>query len=93
MIKKELAIILSQRMNISLFNAELMIDRVLRNIIYALRKNEKVTISNFGTFQGILREAKSVRNPRTKQMMLVPAYKKIVFKHSDALYNKINTLI
>lgn len=90
MIKKELAKKLAYRMDISLFNAELMIDRFLRNLIWGIRKDKKVLISNFGTFEVVKRQAKSVINPLNGEKIVVPEYRKVLFKPSDHLIEQIN---
>jgi nucleoid DNA-binding protein len=91
MIKKDLAKELAERMDISLFNAEHIIERVLRNMTYALRKKDKIVISNFGSFQIVKRNAKAVRNPRTHEMITVPEYNKIIFSASEYLIKELNT--
>ncbi len=88
--KKDLTEIIAERLNISQFNAELIIDRFLRNMIYTLRKNEKISISGFGVFENMRYESKSVVNPRTKEKMLVLAYNKVRFKPGQLFLNKLN---
>jgi len=77
-------------MDISRFNAEHIIDRFLRNMIYALRKKEKISISGFGVFETVNYNQKSVINPRTKEKIVVPEYRKVRFKPSDILLESIN---
>jgi len=55
----------------------------------ALRSNEKVVISNFGTFKVKERMPRSARNPRTNQRVMVGPRKSIRFKPSKNLTNGI----
>ena len=51
----------------------------------ALRSNEKVVISNFGTFKVKERMPRSARNPKTNQRVMVGPRKSIRFKPSKKL--------
>ncbi len=90
MVKKELAKKLAYRMDISLFNAELLIDRFLRNMLYGIRKDHKLVLSNFGTFEVVRRNEKAVINPLNKEKIIVPAHNKVVFKVSEKMLEKLN---
>lgn len=51
----------------------------------ALRSNEKVVISNFGTFKVKDRMPRPARNPKTNQRVMVGPRKSIRFKPSKKL--------
>lgn len=51
----------------------------------ALNGNEKVVISNFGTFRVKARQARSGRNPKTGETVSVPPRKGVRFKASRNL--------
>jgi len=51
----------------------------------ALNNDEKVVISNFGTFRCKARQARQGRNPKTGQLVTVPPRKGIRFKASKNL--------
>ncbi len=53
----------------------------------ALRKDEKVVISNFGTFRVKYRKARSGRNPKTGASVSVPERRSVRFKASRNLLN------
>ena len=53
----------------------------------ALRNEEKVVISNFGTFRVKHRKARSGRNPKTGTSVSVPERKSVRFKASRNLLN------
>lgn len=55
----------------------------------ALRNNEKVVISNFGTFKVKERMPRQARNPKTNQKVMVGPRKSIRFKPSKKLTSGI----
>ena len=61
------------------------VETVFGTIRLALNKDEKVVISNFGTFRPKARQARQGRNPKTGQSVTVPPRKGIRFKASKNL--------
>ncbi|UFX98472.1 HU family DNA-binding protein [Candidatus Gromoviella agglomerans] len=61
------------------------------SISEALISGDIVKISGFGSFQVGERKEKNGRNPRTGEEILIPASKRVVFKMSDVMKNKINS--
>ncbi|HEV2282548.1 MAG TPA: HU family DNA-binding protein [bacterium] len=53
----------------------LILDAMLAGITDALRRDEKVTLVGFGTFQVRARAAREGRNPRTGEKIQIPARK------------------
>ena len=53
----------------------------------ALNKDEKVVISNFGTFRVKHRKQRQGRNPKTGESVMVPERKGVRFKASKNLLN------
>jgi len=58
---------------------------VFDSIRQGLAKNEKVVISNFGTFRVKTRQARQGRNPKTGVSVTVPPRKGVRFKASRNL--------
>ncbi len=56
----------------------------------SLKKNENVTIKNFGTFKISKRKARIGRNPATGQELKIDAQKTVRFKISPSLKEKLN---
>jgi len=54
-------------------------------IVSALRENERVQISGFGTFEVRAREARTSRNPRTGEEIKIPATSSPTFRAGKAL--------
>ncbi|MBR5772585.1 MAG: HU family DNA-binding protein [Clostridia bacterium] len=55
----------------------------------ASKKDGKVTLIGFGTFEARKRKAKTARNPRTVETVNVPATKVAAFKPGAALKAKV----
>ena len=65
--------------------AERVVNAVFDDIVAALRKGDKVTLSGFGTFQVSERKARTGRNPKTGEAMKIKASKTVGFKPAKAL--------
>jgi len=63
---------------------------VLNEIKLALYKGENVEFRNFGTWSINVQKARISRNPKTGEKIETPEKKKIRFKMSKKLFNKIN---
>tara|TARA_B100001029_G_C15047173_1_gene447996 strand:- start:472 stop:759 length:288 start_codon:yes stop_codon:yes gene_type:complete len=55
-----------------------------------LKKNKKVKISNFGTFEVRFKNERLGRNPKTKEEKIIAARKVILFRPSKELKKRIN---
>lgn len=69
--------------------AEKAVNAVFATIADELAKGEKIQIVGFGTFEVRERAEKQGRNPRTGEVMTVPASKVPAFKAGAALKNAI----
>ena len=63
---------------------------VLNEIKLALYKGENVEFRDFGTWSINVQKARTSRNPKTGERIEPPEKKKIRFKMSKKLFNKIN---
>lgn len=66
------------------------VDFILDAITQELANGGKVTLTGFGTFSVHERAEKQTHNPRTGEMIPVPAYKAAHFKSGMALRNAVN---
>ena len=60
-----------------------------QTILETLNAGDKVQLSGFGTFETKTREARVGRNPRTKEVVEIPASKVPVFKAGKALKDAV----
>ena len=59
-------------------------------IFNSLKKNKKVKIAKFGTFEVRKKKSRIGRNPKTKEKKIISERKVILFKPSKELKKKIN---
>jgi nucleoid DNA-binding protein len=82
--KKEIAESIYKKLQIKRFEAYGFIDLLIETIGEQLMKNEKVLISNFGTFKVVKRKKKRVINPNDKHEMVIPAKNIVKFYPSKS---------
>jgi DNA-binding protein HU-beta len=66
------------------------VEAVLDTIASTLRQGDSVTLSGFGTFSVSNRSQRSGRNPRTGEMITIPASKAPKFKSGKGLKDALN---
>jgi nucleoid DNA-binding protein len=66
-------------------DARVAVTKTFEIIVEALRDNQKVVISNFGTFKVKERLPRQMRNPKTNQRVMVGTRRSIRFKPSKKL--------
>ncbi|MEM7072417.1 MAG: HU family DNA-binding protein [Pseudomonadota bacterium] len=66
------------------------IDATITAISQALSRGEEVRLIGFGTFSVSQRQATTARNPRTGDIVNVPASKQPKFKSGKALRESVN---
>lgn len=66
-----------------------VLDAILAGITDALRRDEKVTLVGFGTFQVRARAAREGRNPRTGEKIQIPARKAPAFTPGKDLKSEL----
>ncbi len=69
--------------------AEAAVDKVLESIISTLKKGEEVSIAGLGIFSVKQRAARQARNPRTGDMVNVPAMKVPKFRAAKGLKDAV----
>ena len=91
MTKSDLVDQVSRNSGLTKVDAEIVVQTVLDNIIDALKSGEKVELRGFGSFR--FRETNSLqaRNPKTGELVQVPAKKVPYFKLGKGLKEFINS--
>ena len=69
--------------------AEQVVDTVVMSIISTLKKGEEVSIAGLGIFSAKMRAARTARNPRTGDMVQVPAMRVPKFRAAKALKDAV----
>lgn len=88
--KTELVARVAKEADISKDAAAVAVDATFDHITSALRSGDTVRIVGFGNFQVTQRKASTGRNPRTGQMIDIPASRVPKFKAGKALKEAIN---
>ena len=66
-------------------DAKVALNAVIEAITESLKKKDKVTFTGFGTFNVAQRKARKGKNPRTMQVINIPAKTVPVFKAGKTL--------
>ena len=90
MTKQELAVKLSEKVNLTKKEAETVINALIGIVEEALIAGEKVQLVGFGTFEVRERAERQGRNPQTGQQLLIPASKSPAFKPGKSLKEAVN---
>lgn len=91
MTKRELILKLSERFkNLSLKDAELVVDTIFESMAQALEKGERIELRGFGTFQLRTRNPKQGRNPKTGEKVYVEQKRVPFFKVGKELRIRVN---
>jgi DNA-binding protein HU-beta len=83
--KKELVESMAGAADISKAAAEKALNGMLMAVTEALTSGDKVTLVGFGTFSTVNRSARKAKNPRTGEMIKIPAKNVAKFKPGSKL--------
>ncbi|RNC71395.1 MAG: integration host factor subunit beta [Desulfuromonadales bacterium] len=72
-------------------DSEMIVNIVFDSICDALRRGEKVEIRGFGSFTIRERGAREARNPKSGEVVRIPAKKTPFFKTGKELRERVNT--
>jgi nucleoid DNA-binding protein len=81
---------ISRETGIRKVDVQHVVDGCLDIIGETLEKGQKVELRGFGTFRVDERKARKARNPRTGEIVMVPAKKVPAFKASSDLKKRVN---
>ena len=87
--KTELIAEVAKKCGISKKDAEKAVTTTFDTIADALSQGDKVQLVGFGSFEVKSRAARTGRNPRTKEVVEIPASKVPVFKAGKALKDAV----
>ncbi len=87
--KKELVDSMAGSADISKAAAEKALNGMLMAVTGALTGGDKVTLVGFGTFSTVKRSARKAKNPRTGEMINIPAKTVAKFKPGSKLAESV----
>ena len=85
MTKKELASIVSEKVNMSKKDAETAVNVVFDSITQAMKEGDKVNIAGFAIFETKERSARTAKNPQTGETIEIAAKKVPAVKFGKAV--------
>ncbi len=88
--KTELIAITAEKAGMTKKDAERAVSAVFEAIAAELANGQKVQVAGFGIFEVKERQARTGRNPRTKETIEIPASKLPSFKPSKTLKDQID---
>ena len=88
--KTELIAAMAEKSDLSKKNSEAALKAFVEVVTDALKKDDKVQIVGFGTFEVAKRAAREGRNPQTGKAMKIKASKSPKFKAGKALKDALN---
>lgn len=89
MVKEDICKMISQNENISYNDAKHMLDTVLGTITECLIEGQNVKVVGFGTFTVKRCKEKKSTNPRTHEIIIIPAQNRLGLKYSTILMDKV----
>lgn len=87
--KTELIAEVANKAGLSRKDAEKALGAVVETITETVVKGDKVQLVGFGSFETKQREARTGRNPKTKETIEIPATRVPVFKAGKALKDAV----
>lgn len=88
--KAELITSMAEKSKLTKKDTELALKALIESVEESLEKGEKVQLVGFGTFETRERAAREGRNPRTKEVIQIPATTVPVFKAGKEFKDKVN---
>ena len=76
--------------NITRKHIEKILDIIFSEIIEALRRGDNIEIRGFGIYKIVQRKSRIGRNPKSSEILEIPAKKAIKWKMSKILFNRLN---
>ncbi|KAG7358712.1 bacterial DNA-binding domain containing protein [Nitzschia inconspicua] len=88
--RQKIAQEIAQNHDLSVLKSQRILNTVLDTIVEAVGEQKKVTLKNFGTFEGYMSKQRFGFNPSTREPISIPAKRRIRFKASDAFKKGTN---
>lgn len=89
MTKADLVAAIAKETNLTKADAERTLNSFLELVTKTLKKEGKLTLTGFGTFEVVKRKKRKGRNPQTGAAITIKAHKVVKFKPGKGLRSKI----
>jgi integration host factor subunit alpha len=88
--KEKMTVLLQDQLGLNKQESRQLLDRLFKIMKNTLSEGEDLLISGFGKFSIRQKNARRGRNPQTKENLILPARKVLVFKTSGVLRQRLN---
>ena len=88
--KKDLIKIVSEEIGLTQLRTHEIVQKTLEALVNALMSDHRVELRGFGVFQVEKRAARKARNPRTGEVVDVPAKRIVTFKPGKEVRDRCN---
>jgi nucleoid DNA-binding protein len=88
--KTELVDAVAKTSGLTKVDSKKAVDALLEELTKALKKGDSIQLIGFGTFKVSARKARDGRNPRTGEVIKIPASKVPTFSAGSALKDAVN---
>ncbi|MEW6265196.1 MAG: HU family DNA-binding protein [Thermodesulfobacteriota bacterium] len=89
MTKADLVAAIAKDIEMTKADAERALNAFLANVTKTLKKDGKLTLTGFGTFEVVKRQKRKGRNPQTNEPIVIKAHKVVKFKPGKGLREKV----
>ena len=89
MTKTELIAIAAEKTGMTKKDAELVVNATLEAMTAELTAGNRVQLAGFGIFETKTRQARTGRNPKTNEVIEIPASTSVAFKPSKTLKDAV----
>ena len=90
MTKNELIGCIAEKSGLAKKDSESALNAIVDSITAALVEGDKVQLTGFGAFEVKERPERTGRNPQTKEIIVIPASRSVVFKAGKVLKDSVN---
>ncbi len=91
MTKKDIVRLVSEKTELSQQQVKEIVQLTLESIIHVLVRDGRIELRNFGVFKVKERVARSARNPRTGEEVLVPKHETVAFKPGKLMTSRVQS--
>lgn len=87
--KRDFVVQISYKLQVKQFVVRDVVDQFLDRVIEALAEGRRIELRNFGVFEVVQRKAKKGRNPKTGEVVPIPARKAVKFSSGRIMKQKV----
>ena len=87
--KRDFVVQISYKLGVKQFIVRDVIDQFLDRVIDSLAEGRRIELRNFGVYEVVQRKAKKGRNPKTGEVVPIPARKAVKFTTGRIMKQKV----